>query len=93
MVGLQAEIAHELVVRLLLLSPSVAAIGVLTAAFTLGSKRGGLLPALISLPLFMPLVIFATGLSGGGALLLLAAFALVVVPGACWVSAALLRLS
>jgi heme exporter protein B len=92
MAGLDGAQSYDVMVRMLLLSPSICAIGVLTAAFTLGSKRGGLLPALISLPLLMPLVIFASSLTGAGALLLLAAAALASVPFACYVSAAILRL-
>lgn len=93
MAGLEEEPARAVMWRMLLLSPSVAAIGVLTAAFTLGDKRGGLLPALIMLPLLMPIVIFASSIGGAGTLLLLGAAALVSVPFSCYVSAAILRIS
>ena len=93
MAGLPAAQALETCLRMLLLSPSIVAIAVFTAALTLGSKRGGLLPALVSLPLLVPLVIFASSLEGQGAALLLAAFACVSVPFSSYVSAALLRLS
>lgn len=93
MAGMNGQEGCDAVIRMALLSPSVASIAVLTAALTLGSRRGGLLPALISLPLLMPLVIFASGLTGSGALLLLAAAALVSLPFACYVSAAILKLS
>jgi heme exporter protein B len=93
MAGLDGEQTKEISMRLALLSPSISAIAVLTAAFTLGSKRGGLLPALISLPLLMPIVIFASSIGGNGALLLLAAAALVSVPFSCYVSATLLRMT
>ncbi len=93
MAGLSHTQTMDVMLRMIILSPSITAIGVLTAAFTLGSKRGGLLPALIMLPLLMPLVIFASSTSGAGAILLLAAAALVSVPLCCYVSAAVLRLS
>jgi heme exporter protein B len=92
MAGLSEGETYEVITRLLFLSPSISAIGVLTAAFTLGSKRGGLLPALISLPLLMPLVIFASSVGSGGTLALLAAGALASVPFSCYISAALLRM-
>jgi len=93
MAGLENKEAYDAMLRMILLSPSIAAIGVMTAAFTLGSRRGGLLPALISLPLLMPIVIFASSVGGAGAVLLLAAAALVSVPFSCFVSAAVVRIS
>jgi len=92
MAGLDGRYSAEIFMRMLLLSPSIAALGVMTAAFTLGSRRGGLLPALLMLPLLMPLVIFASSMGGQGAWLLLAASALVSVPFSCFVSAAILRM-
>jgi heme exporter protein B len=61
-----------------------AAVGALAAALSLGSKRGGLLVAVIALPLYAPPVIFGAGTvtaaqegtSPGPALALLAAYAL-----------------
>ena len=93
MAGLPNTQTMDVILRMALLSPSIAAIGVLTAAFTLGSRRGGLLPALIMLPLLMPLVIFASATSGAGAILLLAAAALASVPLCCYVSAVVLRMA
>lgn len=61
-----------------------AAVGSLAAALALGSKRGGLLIAVVALPLYAPPVIFGAGavtqaqqgLSPGAPLALLAAYAL-----------------
>jgi heme exporter protein B len=61
-----------------------AAVGALAAALSLGSKRGGLLVAVIALPLYAPPVIFGAGAvaaadqgaAPGPALALLAAYAL-----------------
>jgi heme exporter protein B len=91
MAGLDADVSSELLWRLFLLSPSMASIATLTAALTIGSKRGGVLPALISLPLSIPLIIFAASVDGSGAVLLLAAFAFASVPLSCFVSSALIR--
>lgn len=93
MAGVSDAQVGEVMWRIFLLSPSVMAVAVLTAGFTLGSRRGGLLPALIMLPLLMPLVIFASSISGAGALWLLAAAALVSVPFCCYISAVLLKIS
>lgn len=93
MAGLNQEQMLACMLRLLLLSPSLSAIAVLTAAFTVDSKRGGLLQALISLPLTMPLVIFSSSAGGAGAEAMLAAAALASIPLSCYVSAALLRLA
>lgn len=91
MAGLDAEQGGDVLWRLCLLSPSIAAIVTLTAALTIGSRRGGVLPALISLPLAIPLVIFAASVGGSGAILLLLAFACASVPLACFVSATLIK--
>lgn len=77
---------------LLFASPSMVAIGSIGAALTIGTKRGGLLQALIVLPLYIPLLIFAAS-GAEGAPLILAAILCASVPVACYVSAALLRLS
>lgn len=81
------------ITSLLLASLSVVAIGSLAAALTLGSKRGGLLQALITLPLTTPVLIFAASTSGEGALLFLGGIALALLPLSCFVSAALIRMS
>lgn len=77
---------------LLLASPSMVAIGSIGAALTIGTKRGGLLQALIVLPLYIPLLIFAAS-GGEGAPLILAAILCASVPVSCYVSALLLRLA
>jgi len=90
-----------LVVSLLLGTPILALLGAVGAALTLGVRGGGMLLALLVLPLFVPVLIFGAGaveaeLSGTGAvahLLLLGggcAGALALAPWAC---AASLRIS
>lgn len=92
MAGVDIGQGAQITARLALLSPSVAGIAVFTAAITLGSKRGGILPALVSLPLTIPLVIFAASVNGAGAILLLTAFAFAALPLACFVGAVLVRM-
>ncbi|MDB5395882.1 MAG: ccmB [Rhodospirillales bacterium] len=78
-------------VSLLLGTPVLSMIGAFGAAVTLGARRGGALLALLVLPLYVPILIFATsaigaageGLSARPHLLLLASFfvaGLVLVP-------------
>lgn len=69
-------------ISLLLGTPVLSLIGAFGAAVTLGARRGGALLALLVLPLYIPILIFATsaigaageGLSSRPHLLLLAAF-------------------
>jgi heme exporter protein B len=77
---------------LLLASPSMIAIGSIGAALTIGTRRGGLLQALIVLPLYIPLLIFAAS-GGQGAALILVAILCASMPVSCYITAALLRLS
>lgn len=79
-------------ILLLLASPSIIAIGAIAAALTLGAKRGGLLQALITLPLTIPILIFAASAGGHGAMLFLSGVLCAAVPLACWVCAGLMRM-
>lgn len=90
--GLEGEMGQVLW-PLLLASPTVVALGAVAAALTLGTKRGGLLQALIVLPLQVPVLIFAALGNQPGALLLLSGIMFASVPLSCWVSAALIKLS
>jgi len=89
--GLAPSLALLVALSALIGSLGFALTGALGAALALGSKRGGLLIAVVVLPLFIPPVVFgagalervANGLSPGPALALLAAyvlFAAVVTP-------------
>jgi len=92
MAGLTLAQMAEPLLRLLMASISMVSIGSVVAGLTLGSRRGGLLQALIILPLYIPLLIFAATQSVLG-LWLLGAFACATLPLACLLSAALIRLS
>lgn len=83
----------------LLASLGFAAVGAAGAAVALGARRGGVLIAVIVLPLYAPPVIFAAGalsaaadgLPWGGAMLWLAAYALAAVALAPFAAAAAVR--
>ncbi|MBY0407481.1 MAG: heme exporter protein CcmB, partial [Rickettsiales bacterium] len=78
---------------LVLASPTVVALGSIASALTLGARRGGLLQALVVMPLYVPVLIFAASAGEHGALLFLTGMMLGSVPLACFVSAALIRIS
>ena len=88
------DTAQTLHVMLMLIfaSPTIIALGSIAAALTIGSKRGGLLQALVVLPLYIPVLIFAAS-GGQGALLFLSGMLFATLPLSCFVSAALIRMS
>ncbi len=98
--NLPAEGYLALIGALAIGTPSLSAVGAIGAALTLSVRRGGLILALIVLPLITPAVIFGAGavltsLEGGGsaAFLFLAAFALGTVLLAPFAAAAAVRLN
>jgi heme exporter protein B len=88
MLFLPYEAMPVMVMSLLLGTPILAMLGSVGAALTVSLRRGGVIVALLVLPLFMPVIIFgssavvasAQGLPAAGQLLWLAAFA---VAGIC----------
>lgn len=85
MLNLDLAAYLPLVATMLIGTPAISFIGTIGAALTLRSRRGGLLIALLVLPLYVPTLIFGIGAidalllgpSGGGAsLLILAAISL-----------------
>lgn len=91
--NLDATDALQALGLLLLASPSMVAIGAVVAALTIGAKRGGLLQALVTLPLYIPVLIFAASTSGEGALLFLSGMLCASIPLACLVCAAIIKMS
>jgi heme exporter protein B len=87
--GLQYDLSPDalwtLVLTLLLGTPVLSLVGAIGAALTLGLRGGGVLIALLVLPLYIPVLIFgagaveaqSSGLGGEGHLSLLAAFGVV----------------
>ena len=90
-----------LAVSLLLGTPVLSLIGGIGAALTLGLRGGGVLLALLVLPLYVPVLIMgagavemaAVGLGGQGQLLILGALLIVAAAFAPWATAAALRIS
>jgi heme exporter protein B len=83
------------VLALLCGTPALAAFGAVGAAVTVGLPRGGVLAAVLLVPLALPVVIFGVGAIGGfsanSALLLLIALSLVTVAFAPFAAALALR--
>lgn len=96
---LPAEGFALLLLALLLGTPTLSLIGAVGAALILGSRRGGVLLALLILPLFVPVLIFGVGaveaaLGGFAArapLLLMGAMLAGALALAPWAAAAALR--
>jgi heme exporter protein B len=105
LIALQYDLAGSLygvlVLSLLLGTPVLSLIGAIGAALTLGLRGGGVLLALLVLPLYVPVLVMgagsvdmaAAGLSAQGQLLLLAAMLIVAAAFAPWAIAAALRIS
>ncbi|MDX1975150.1 MAG: heme exporter protein CcmB [Rickettsiales bacterium] len=93
MANLPSDSAFASILNLALASPTIIAIGSIAAALTIGSKRGGLLQALVMLPLATPVLIFAATITGKGSVLFLSGLLLASVPLSCIVSAVLIRIN
>lgn len=80
-------------------TPSLSLIGAIGAALSLGARRGGVLMAVLVLPLYIPVLIFGVGAAEAAAigqspqphLLLLGAILAAALPLAPWAAAAALR--
>jgi len=105
LIGLQydlpASLYGVLVLSLLLGTPVLSLVGAIGAALTLGLRGGGVLLALLVLPLYVPVLIMgaggvemaAAGLGAQGHLLLLAAMLVGAAALAPWAIAAAVRIS
>lgn len=99
--GLAPGEAMMLALSLLAGTPALAAIGAVGAALTLGVRGGGMLSALIVLPLYAPVLIFGAGAVGAHAsgigaashVLLLGALSIASAALSPWASAAALRIA
>ena len=77
---------------LLVSSPTMVSFGAIGAALTIGSKRGGLLQALVVMPLYVPVLIFASAnVEGQGNIIFLIGMFLASLPLACYSCSALIR--
>ena len=105
LIALQYDLAPPLygvlALSLLLGTPVLSLIGAIGAALTLGLRGGGVLLALLVLPLYVPVLIMgaggvemaAAGMAAQGHLLLLAAMLVGAAALAPWAIAAALRIS
>lgn len=105
LIGVQFDVAPKtlwiLFVSLLIGTPILSLIGAIGAALTLGLRGGGVLIALLILPLYIPVLIFGagavdasiSGMSPQANLYLLGAFLMVSLVFAPWAAAAALRIS
>jgi heme exporter protein B len=103
--GLQYDMSAEslkiMVVALLLGTPTLSLLGAIGAALTLGLRTGGILVALLVLPLYTPVLIFgagaveatASGLGGQAHLSILGAILLVALLATPIATSAALRIS
>jgi heme exporter protein B len=99
MLGLPAAALPALIAALALATPSLSLVGAAGAALVLGARRGGALIAVLVLPLFVPVLVFAAaavdaaafGLSPRPHLLLLAGMLAVALPLGPVAGAAALR--
>lgn len=97
--GLPAAALPVLLLALALGTPTLSLLGATAAALTLGARRGGVLLPLLTMPLYVPVLIFGVaavdaslaGLSVRPHLLLLGALLLVALPVAALSAAAALR--
>jgi heme exporter protein B len=105
LIALQYDLAPALygvlALSLALGTPVLSLIGAIGAALTLGLRGGGVLLALLVLPLYVPVLVIgagavemaASGLGAAGQLLLLAAGLVLAAAFAPWAIAAALRIS
>jgi heme exporter protein B len=105
LIGVQFDLAPDtlciLFVSLLIGTPILSLIGSIGAALTLGLRGGGVLIALLILPLYIPVLIFGagavdasiSGMSPQANLYLLAAFLVMSLVFAPWATSAALRIS
>ena len=100
MLSLPGAALPMLIASLAIGTPALSLIGTIGAALTLGLRRGGLLIGILTLPLYIPTLIFgaravalsANGESGAAALTLLGALTLALLALTPFATAAILRL-
>jgi heme exporter protein B len=71
--GLEPEALMALAAALVLGTPVLSLLGAACTALTLGARGGGMLLALLALPLFVPVLVFGAGAADAGAMGLSAA--------------------
>lgn len=97
--NLPSSVYLPLVATMALGTPTLSLVGAIGAALTLGARRGGVLLALLLLPLYIPVLIFGAGAIDGAIaghdttpqLMILGGFLLAALALAPWATAAALR--
>lgn len=97
--GMQGEATWVMLASLALGTPALSLLGAVGVALTVGLARGGLLIALVLLPLYIPVLIFAAGavsaavdgLPAGPALYMLGALLVLALSACPFATAAALR--
>lgn len=94
MSGLGKDATLALACALLFATPALSALGALGAALSLTLRQGGLTQTLITLPLYIPPLIFlAAHETSGETFALLAGMSLISIPLSCFLCAGLVRLA
>lgn len=99
LMNISPEVFPVLVAALLLGTPTLSLIGAIGAGLILGARRGGVLLALLVLPLFIPILVFgvsvvemaAQGLSSQASLFILGGLLLAALALGPWAAAAAIR--
>lgn len=101
MMGMESEQGARLTLALLLATPTLSCIGALGSALTLNaSNRSGIL-AVVILPLYIPVLIFASSLAAKAPAesamttaegMMLVGMLLAALPLSCWASSAIVRI-
>lgn len=100
-IGLSGDALFVLATTLLIGTPILSLIGAIGMALTVGLRRGGILLSLLVLPLYVPVLIFASqavvaamgGFSALAPLAMLAALFVLALSLAPWAASAALRMS
>lgn len=101
MLGLETDAMGVLLLTLLLGTPVLSLVGAIGVALTIGLRKGGVILSLLVLPLYVPVLIFASsavmttvsGFSAAGQINMLAAFLALAISLAPLPVAAALRMS
>ncbi len=101
MFNMETEVIGILLITLLLGTPVLSLIGAIAVALTVGLRKGGVLLAILVLPLYVPVLIFASsavdsasaGLPVSGQLYMMCAILFLAVTLTPWPTAAALKMS
>jgi heme exporter protein B len=101
LLGLNSDSAMLLFITLLIGTPILSAIGAIGVALTVGLARGGIILALLILPLYVPVLIFASqivttyinGESIEASLYLLVALSILAITLSPWATASALKIT